>query len=350
MSGREEEVMVRDDGTGRDQWVRADRAELPPGRPGLGRRRRGGRRQRPDLGRDPGPSAALRLHPRPPAGAGPGRGHRLLVGEKHIRVIAERDPAQLPWDLLEADVVIESTGHLHHPRAGGGSTWAARSSGSSSRPRRATPTPPSSSGVNDDDYDPDQDVVISNASCTTNCFVPMVKVLDDEFGIVSGLMTTVHAYTNDQNLLDLPHKDLRRARAAAINIVPASTGAARATGLVLAAMKGRLDGYSPAGAGAGRLHHRLHRRGQGQPVRGRGQRRLRRRGGQAAARPGARVHRGPDRLERHRGLPGLVHVRRRADHGHADQRRPGLVKVYGWYDNEWGYSNRLVDLTVLVGG
>ena len=97
-------------------------------------------------------------------------------------------------------------------------------------------------GVNDQDFDPEKDVVISNASCTTNCFVPMVKVIDDEFDIVSGLMTTVHAYTNDQNLLDLPHKDMRRARAAATNIVPTSTGAARATGLVLAAMKGHLDG------------------------------------------------------------------------------------------------------------
>ena len=108
-------------------------------------------------------------------------------------------------------------------------------------------------GVNDQDFDPAKDIVISNASCTTNCFVPMVKVIDDEFDIVSGLMTTVHAYTNDQNLLDLPHKDLRRARAAAINIVPTSTGAARATGLVLAAMKGHLDGTSlrvplPAGS------------------------------------------------------------------------------------------------------
>ena len=162
---------------------------------------------------------------------------------------------------------------------------------------------------------------MSNASCTTNCFVPMVKVIDDEFDIVSGLMTTVHAYTNDQNLLDLPHKDMRRARAAATNIVPTSTGAARATGLVLAAMKGHLDGYSlrvPLPAGSITDFTAVV---QGNPSVAEVNAAFADGRGQAAARQGARLHRGPDRLERHRGLARLVHLRRRADHGHADQRR-----------------------------
>ena len=163
--------------------------------------------------------------------------------------------------------------------------------------------------------------MISNASCTTNCFVPMVKVIDDAFDIVSGLMTTVHAYTNDQNLLDLAHKDARRARAAATNIVPTSTGAARATSLVLAAMKGRLDGQSlrvPCPSGRSPTSPASCR---ASPVGGRGQRRVRRGGGQAAAREGARLHRRTHRLERHRGLARLVHLRLRADPGDAGQRR-----------------------------
>ncbi|HEY6473994.1 MAG TPA: type I glyceraldehyde-3-phosphate dehydrogenase, partial [Acidimicrobiales bacterium] len=153
-------------------------------------------------------------------------GSDLLVGDRHIKVMAEREPGKLPWDSLGADLVIESTGiftdRAHAAEHLGGSV------------KRVIITGPSGDadatfvvGVNDGDFDPDKDVVISNGSCTTNCLVPMVKVVDDAFGIVSGLMTTVHAYTNDQNLLDLPHTDPRRARAAAANIVPTSTGAAR---------------------------------------------------------------------------------------------------------------------------
>jgi glyceraldehyde 3-phosphate dehydrogenase len=170
-------------------------------------------------------------------------GTDLLVGDNRIRVLAEREPERLPWAELGAGVVIESTG-LFTSRAA-----AALHLGETVK--RVIISAPSSDadatfiiGVNDEDYDPENDIVVSNASCTTNCFVPMVKVVDDGFDIVSGLMTTVHAYTNDQNLLDLTHKDLRRARAGAANIVPTSTGAARATGLVLQAMKGRLDGTS----------------------------------------------------------------------------------------------------------
>ena len=176
-------------------------------------------------------------------------------------------------------------------------------------------------GVNDHDYDPEKDIVVSNASCTTNCFVPMVKVIDDEFDIVSGLMTTVHAYTNDQNLLDLPHKDLRRARAAATNIVPTSTGAARATGLVLAAMKGHLDGNSlrvPLPAGSITDFTAVV---QGNPSVAEVNAAF----AEAAAKPPL------DRVLEYTedpivssdivGLARLVHLRRRADHGDADQRR-----------------------------
>ena len=204
-------------------------------------------------------------------------------------------------------------------------------------------------GVNDQDYDPEKDIVVSNASCTTNCFVPMVKVIDDEFDIVSGLMTTVHAYTNDQNLLDLTHKDLRRARAGAVNIVPTSTGAARATGLVLAAMKGHLDGASlrvPLPAGSITDFTAVV---QGNPSVADVNAAF----AEAAAKPPL------DRVLEYTEDPivssdivgspasctfdsGLTMVMPIND-------GLSLVKTFGWYDNEWGYSNRLVDLTLLVG-
>src|SRR5271165_4132216 len=165
----------------------------------------------------------------------------IVVDGAPIAVLSERDPKALPWDSLGVEVVVESTG-LFTSR----SEAAAHLEAGASRVIISAPAKDADAtfviGVNDDQYDPAKDFVVSNASCTTNCFVPMVKVLDQAFGIDSGMMTTVHAFTNDQNLLDLPHRDLRRARAAAINIVPASTGAARATGLVLPSMKGRLDG------------------------------------------------------------------------------------------------------------
>ncbi len=147
-------------------------------------------------------------------------GSDLLVGDRHIKVLAERDPEQLPWGDLGVDVVIESTGLLHRAGPTRPPTCEPAHRGSSSRRPATDADATFVIGVNDDDFDPAKHIVVSNASCTTNCFVPMVKVLDDAFGVVSGLMTTVHAYTNDQNLLDLPHKDLRRARAAAVNIVP----------------------------------------------------------------------------------------------------------------------------------
>ena len=276
-------------------------------------------------------------------------GNDLLVGERHIRVMAEREPAQLPWAALGADLVVESTGMFTSREAAaghlGGSVQRVIISGPSGDADATFVV-----GVNDHDYDPERDVVISNASCTTNCFVPMVKVIDDEFDIVSGLMTTVHAYTNDQNLLDLPHKDLRRARAAATNIVPTSTGAARATGLVMAAMKGHLDGYSlrvPVPAGSVTDFTAVVR---GNPSVADVNAAF----AEAAAKPpldrvmeytedpivSSDVVGSPASCTFDAGLTMVMAI----DDGLS------LVKTFGWYDNEWGYSNRLVDLTVLVGG
>ena len=167
----------------------------------------------------------------------------INVDGDDLRVLAERNPADLPWSDLNVDVVVESTGFFT-------SRDAAAAHLDAGAPRVVISAPASGAdatfvyGVNHDSFDPDSHQVVSNASCTTNCFVPMVKVLDDAFGVQQGLMTTIHGYTGDQMLVDGPHSDLRRARAAAINIIPTSTGAARATGLVLQAMDGKLDGTS----------------------------------------------------------------------------------------------------------
>ncbi len=275
-------------------------------------------------------------------------GSDLLVGERHVRVMAERDPAQLPWDLLGADVVIESTGIFTSREQ------AAEHLGDTVRRVIISAPSPDADvtlvmGVNDQTYDPEKDVVISNASCTTNCFVPMVKVIDDEFDIVSGLMTTVHAYTNDQNLLDLPHKDMRRARAAATNIVPTGTGAARATGLVLAAMKGHLDGTSlrvPLPAGSITDFTAVVK---GNPS----VEEVNVAFATAAAKPpldkvleytedpivSSDIVGSPASCTFDAGLTMVMPINDSLS----------LVKTFGWYDNEWGYSNRLVDLAVLVG-
>jgi glyceraldehyde 3-phosphate dehydrogenase len=199
-------------------------------------------------------------------------------------------------------------------------------------------------GVNDGDFDKANHKVISNASCTTNCFVPMIKVLDDAFGVEKGLMTTVHAYTNDQNLLDLPHSDLRRARAAAINIVPSSTGAARATGLVLQAMKGRLDGTAlrvPVPDGSvtdftGILKRDVTVEDVNEAFRA-----------AAADGPLAKVlvySDDPIVSSDIVGSPASCTF-----DAPLTMAMGSLVKIMGWYDNEWGYSNRLVDLVGIVG-
>ncbi len=276
-------------------------------------------------------------------------GNDLLVGERHIRVMAERQPEALPWASLGVDLVVESTG-IFTSRAD-----AARHLGGSVK--RVIISAPSGDadatfviGVNDHEYDPEKDIVVSNASCTTNCFVPMVKVIDDEFDIVSGLMTTVHAYTNDQNLLDLPHKDLRRARAAATNIVPTSTGAARSTGLVLAAMKGRLDGYSlrvPLPAGSITDFTAVVR---GNPSVADVNAAF----AEAAAKPPLErvleYTEDPIVSSDIVGSPASCTFDSELTMVMQINDELSLVKTFGWYDNEWGYSNRLVDLAVLVGG
>ncbi len=266
----------------------------------------------------------------------------LHVGEWTIKVFAERNPADLPWGELEIDVVIESTGIF--------TSREAASAHLSAGAKRVIISAPSGDadatfvmGVNEDTFNPATDLVISNASCTTNCFVPMVKVLDDAFGVEAGLMTTVHAYTNDQNLLDLAHKDLRRARAAAINIVPASTGAARATSLVLSAMKGKLDGTAlrvPIPVGSITDFTAVIPTTSVEEI-------------NAAYRAAADT--GPlagylvytDEPIVSSDIVGspasctfdsLMTIVQRLDDARS------LVKVFGWYDNEWGYSNRLVDL------
>jgi glyceraldehyde 3-phosphate dehydrogenase len=276
-------------------------------------------------------------------------GTDLLVGDQRIRVMAEREPEQLPWAKLGAGVVIESTGRF---------TSRADAAGHLGETvRRVIISAPSSDadatfviGVNDKDYDPEKHVVVSNASCTTNCFVPMVKVIDDAFEIVSGLMTTVHAYTNDQNLLDLTHTDLRRARAGAANIVPSTTGAARATGLVMASMKGRLDGMSlrvPLPVGSITDFTTVVK---GHPSVADVNAAF----AEAAAKPpldrvmeytedpivSSDIVGSPASVTFDAGLTMVLPVNDELS----------LVKANGWYDNEWGYSNRLVDLTVLVGG
>ena len=266
----------------------------------------------------------------------------ITVDGKTIRVTAEKDPAALPWKELGAEIVIESTGHF--------TTAAAARKHLDAGARKVIISAPAKDedvtivmGVNHESYDAEKHHIISNASCTTNCLAPMAKVLVEEFGIIKGLMTTIHAYTNDQVILDFPHKDLRRARAAAMNMIPTTTGAAKAISLVIPDLKGKLDGYAmrvpvPTGS-ATDLTVQLGREVTKDEL-------------NAAMKKWAD---GP--------LKGILTYTEdpivstdivtdpascifdaSLTHASGD-----LVKVLGWYDNEWGYSNRLVDLTALVG-
>ncbi len=261
-----------------------------------------------------------------------------------LKVLAVRDPKELPWGDLGVDVVVESTGIFtarekaaFHLEAGAPIVIvSAPSSGAD-----ATFV----IGVNDDTFDKGAHKVISNASCTTNCFVPMIKVLDDAFGVEKGLMTTVHAYTGDQSLVDGPHSDLRRARSAAINIIPSSTGAARATGLVLESMQGKLDGQSlrvPVPDGSitdftGVLAQEVTKEQVNEAFK-------------AAAESGPlaavlEYSEAPLVSSDIVGSPASCTFDSKLT-----QSIGNLVKVFGWYDNEWGYSNRLVDLVKVVAG
>jgi glyceraldehyde 3-phosphate dehydrogenase len=267
----------------------------------------------------------------------------IKVGGSTIKVLAERDPANLPWGDLGVDVVVESTGFFTKAAD-------ARKHVDQGGAKKVIISAPATDeditivmGVNDSAYDGSQ-TIISNASCTTNCLAPLAKVLHDAFGIEYGLMTTIHAYTQDQNLQDGPHKDLRRARAAALNIVPTSTGAAKAIGLVLPELKGKLDGFAmrvpvPTGS-ATDLTVTLSRGASAEDV-------------DAAYREAAASGPLADYLT-YTDEP-IVSTDIVTDPASCiyDAKLTKVignqVKVVGWYDNEWGYSNRLVDISELVG-
>ena len=266
----------------------------------------------------------------------------ITVGGKTISVSAERDPANIPWGKLGVDVVVESTG-IFTKATDAGKHIAAGA-------KKVIISAPATDeditivmGVNHETYDSAKHNIISNASCTTNCLAPMAKVLNDEFGIVRGLMTTIHAYTNDQVILDFPHKDLRRSRAAALSIIPTSTGAAKAISLVLPELKGKLDGYAlrvpvPTGSATdltvelsketsvAEINAALKKASQGalkgymtyteDPI------------------VSADIVTDPSSCIVDAGLTKVI---------------GSTAKVVGWYDNEWGYSNRLVDLIQYIG-
>jgi glyceraldehyde 3-phosphate dehydrogenase len=275
-------------------------------------------------------------------------GEYLLVGNRRIKVLAERDPKALPWGELDIDCVIESTGFF----TDGQKAVAHRDAGA----KKVIISAPATNidgtfviGVNDDTYDASSHNIISNASCTTNCFVPMIKVLDDSFGIERGLMTTVHAYTNDQNLLDLPHKDLRRARAAAVNIVPSSTGAARATSLVIPQMKGRLDGVAmrvPVVDGSITDVNVI----VGKEVTTDEVNAAFKAASQSGRLSNILVYSEEPLVSSDIvGSPASCTFDSQLTMTMPLGNGSTLVKAFGWYDNETGYSNRLMDLMMLVG-
>jgi glyceraldehyde 3-phosphate dehydrogenase (phosphorylating) len=268
-------------------------------------------------------------------------GDTIQVGAKSIKILAERDPARLPWADLGVDVVLESTGLFTTGPAARAHIDAGAKKVIISAPAKEEDVT-IVMGVNDDKYDPDAHTIISNASCTTNCVAPMAKVLLDNFGIVKGLMTTVHAYTQDQNLQDGPHKDLRRARAAAINIVPTSTGAAKATSLVIPELKGKLDGYSlrvpvPDGSITD-LVVELGREVTKDEVNA-----AFRAAAEGALKGILYYTEDPIVSSDIVGSPASCTFDASITMAYGNQ-----VKVFGWYDNEWGYSSRLVDLAALV--
>jgi glyceraldehyde 3-phosphate dehydrogenase len=270
-------------------------------------------------------------------------GDTIRAGGQSIKVLAEREPAKLPWRDLGVDIVVESTGRFTKADDARAHIDAGAKKVIISAPAKGEDIT-IVMGVNDDLYDPERHHVISNASCTTNCVAPMAKVLDDSFGIVRGLMTTVHAYTSDQVLQDFQHRDLRRARAAACNIIPTTTGAAKATALVLPGLKGRMDGISlrvPVIDGSVTdLVAQLRSEVTVAEVNA---------AFQAAAegplKAYLRYSTDPIVSSDIVGTPWSCVFDAPLTMAQGDQ-----VKVIGWYDNEWGYACRLADLTALVGG
>jgi len=266
----------------------------------------------------------------------------IVVDGTAIKVLAERDPANLPWKELGAEIVVESTGLFTAREKANLHIEAGAQKVLISAPAKGEDIT-IVMGVNDDQYDPATHNVISNASCTTNCVVPMAKVLDDAFGIERGLMTTVHAYTNDQNLLDLPHKDLRRARAAAINIIPASTGAAKASALVMPQLKGKMDGLAmrvpvPDGSVTD-LVVLLGKEATPEEINA-----AFRRAADEGPLAGKLIYSVDPIVS-----SDIVGSPASCTFDSLETMAIGnLAKVIGWYDNEWGYSNRLVDLLELV--
>ena len=268
----------------------------------------------------------------------------ISVDGKAFKVISNRDPAALPWKELGVDVVIESTGFFTKAEAAKKHIEAGA--------KKVIISAPASGeditivvGVNDDKYDGSQ-TILSNASCTTNCVAPMAKVLHENFGLVQGLMTTIHAYTNDQVILDFPHSDLRRARAAAINIIPTTTGAAKATALVLPELKGKLHGYAlrvpvPTGSVTD-LTVELEKSTTVDEINA---------AFKAASETGSLAGKlvystDPIVSTDIVGAPASCTFDSPLTIGLGGN----FFKIVGWYDNEWGYSNRLVDLTAIVGG
>jgi glyceraldehyde 3-phosphate dehydrogenase len=270
-------------------------------------------------------------------------GDGIKVDGDTLKIVAERDPTALPWGELGVDVVVESTGLFTTREKAGLHLEAGAPFVIISAPGKDVDAT-FVVGVNDDTFDPSKHKVVSNASCTTNCFVPMIKVLDDAFGVERGLMTTVHAYTGTQALVDGPSKDLREARAAALNIIPSTTGAARATSLVLEAMKGRLDGQSlrvPVGDGS--ITDFTGILGRDVTV------------DDVNAAFSAASESGPlsDGILEY-STDAIVSSDIVGSPASCTFDAPltmvlgNLVKVMGWYDNEWGYSNRLVDLVEII--
>jgi len=270
-------------------------------------------------------------------------GDDIVVDGDRLKVLAEKDPAKLPWKDLGAEIVIESTGKFRDRE-----NASKHLAGGAKRVLISAPAKEPDwtvvLGVNGDDYDPDKHFIISNASCTTNCLAPVAKVLLDNFGVESGIMTTIHAYTNDQRILDFPHKDLRRARAAAVSMIPTTTGAAKAIGDVIPELKGKLDGFAirvpTPNVSLVDLTVVVEKDGDAGAV-------------NDAMRAAAA---GP--------MKGILEVSDEPlvsiDYNHTSASatvdaaltkvlNKRLVKVIAWYDNEWGYSARLVDLAAKVG-